>query len=121
MSAIEYRILDPIGIFLAIEHSILNFLYIIIDSFSCYFTHTEVHITPTEHISGKLVLDHEIHIHAYWLHLMLDKPKSGPYLTDWTYFWHIGTQSWTFNTYSLSHSDLTSVMYEPIFSHWTNF
>ena len=33
----------------------------------------QVHIRPTEHISGKLLLSHELSIHIHWLHLMLDQ------------------------------------------------
>ena len=81
----QKSIFDLLNIFLANQTSILNFLNWLIDSFWICFSHTEVHIRATEHISGKLVLDHELPIHTYWLHLMLDKPDSSPYLNDWTY------------------------------------
>jgi len=89
---IEYCIFDLKDIIVAKESLILNFSYITIDYFWCYFTHTEVHITPIEHISVKLVFDHELPMHTFWLYQVLDMPDISPYLTDWTYFWPKSTR-----------------------------
>jgi len=118
---IEYCIFDLKDIIVAKESLILNFSYITIDYFWCYFTHTEVHITPIEHISVKLVFDHELPMHTFWLYQVLDMPDISPYLTDWTYFWPNSIRSRNFYTYSLTPSDFISTIQKSILELITFF
>jgi len=91
ISTIEYCIFDLMDKFRDKEYSIWKFQYILIDWLWSYFSHIWTLFWPTEHISGKLVLDDEISIQTHWLFLVLHQtvvhiwPKehiSGPRALD---------------------------------------
>ena len=63
---------------LAQESTIMNFLYILIDNFSWYISHTVVHIWPNGHVSGLRVVDFEFSNSIYFL-LIISHPYSSAY------------------------------------------
>jgi len=98
----------------------LNFLYMPIASLWCYFSHTWAHVWLSGHISGKLVLNHDLSTHIHWLTVILLQSYMSPCITYWTYFWQISPNGhiWTnghisgkliLSTYPLTPSGVRSV------------
>lgn len=55
--------------------SIMNFLHMLIASFWCDISYTEVHILPTEHISCPNVVNHELPMHTHSLLLVISQSE----------------------------------------------
>ena len=106
-SAIENCIFDLMDIFLAKEHSILKFLFILTDAFWCHIRHKVIHISANDHIFGKLVLDLEHSVNTHWQLLVIRQPWITEHLTLWTYFWPKSIRSGTLHTLLLTLSYVT--------------